>query len=256
MSLVVDGVSVTSISYASSPRTALSLSFISKLPHGSLCPPLFTSAAPDIDSASFLLDCVCLETSSHDVVLGSDWASYFRESLIASGKYVSHGFDAWMFFSSRLIGTSTVVSSQTPATVGHTSRSSLGATSHTSPPVRSTTGRSVHSDMVDLATKTQLDDDSESELDPEESLDEPDALKDPPRPWLDPDIPEPPMPMAGTAQCDLLLEPGCIDAHPETSAPVMICCIECRNAIKTTVFLQNVWLITIISGLFHLNSKT
>ncbi|KAJ7672933.1 hypothetical protein B0H17DRAFT_1335113, partial [Mycena rosella] len=156
MSLVVDGVSVTSISYASSPRTALSPSFISKLPHGSLCPLLFTSAAPDIDSASFLLDCVCLETSSHDVVLGSDWASYFRESLIASGKYVSHGFDAWMFFSSRLIGTSTVVSSQTPATVDHTSRLSLGATSHTSPPVRSTTGRSVHSGNTETEMHSEI----------------------------------------------------------------------------------------------------
>ncbi|KAJ7602723.1 hypothetical protein B0H17DRAFT_1154918, partial [Mycena rosella] len=123
MSLVVDGVSVTSISYASSPRTALSASFISKLPHGSLRPLLFTSAAPDIDLASFLLDCVCLETSSHDVVLGFDWASYFPHRLWELG----------------LIGTSTFVSFQTPATVDPTSRSSLGATSHTSPPVRSTT---------------------------------------------------------------------------------------------------------------------
>jgi hypothetical protein len=53
---------------------------------------------------SFVLEySVVAQGLAYDVVLGVDWSSLFRASLISSGTKVPDTFDAWAFCSSRLI---------------------------------------------------------------------------------------------------------------------------------------------------------
>ncbi|KAJ7444001.1 hypothetical protein FB451DRAFT_1413364 [Mycena latifolia] len=76
-----------------------------------------------------------------------------------------------------------------------------------------------------------------SDLDPNNPLNadrvEDDGRPSPPPPWLCPNCPEPPMPnAANTPYSDLLLDPCCIESDPETFVPVLVCCKQCRAALK------------------------
>ncbi|KAJ6530741.1 hypothetical protein B0H19DRAFT_967449, partial [Mycena capillaripes] len=82
-----------------------------------------------------------------------------------------------------------------------------------------------------------VDSDSCNDTDSEESETRPSRDKNsdraPQRRWLDPDFPEPPMPMASTPiYSDLMLEPGCLGTDPESGAPSLICCQSCSSDLK------------------------
>ncbi|KAJ7433599.1 hypothetical protein B0H11DRAFT_1939370 [Mycena galericulata] len=79
--------------------------------------------------------------------------------------------------------------------------------------------------------------DCAGDLGPEDSDEESADENDDPRarswPWLDPDVEEPPMPMAeNTGFVDVLLEPGCLGTDPETGHPALICCRHCAGDLK------------------------
>ncbi|KAJ6475844.1 hypothetical protein DFH09DRAFT_1109102 [Mycena vulgaris] len=60
-----------------------------------------------------------------------------------------------------------------------------------------------------------------------------DVLPPRPAPWLSPDCPEPPMPNPpNSPYSDLLLDAACVEHDPETNALALVCCPECRSALK------------------------
>jgi hypothetical protein len=87
---------------------------------------------------------------------------------------------------------------------------------------------------VDLA-----DSDGMSEDEPE--TDAPDTLPSQKKPapttpvpngWLDPNSPEPPMPMANTPYSHMLLDPSSVEADTDTNDPVIVVCRRCRTDLK------------------------
>ncbi|KAJ6537511.1 hypothetical protein DFH09DRAFT_1090868 [Mycena vulgaris] len=60
-----------------------------------------------------------------------------------------------------------------------------------------------------------------------------DVLPPRPAPWLSPDCPEPPMPNPpNSPYSDLFLDAACVERDPETNALALVCCPECRSALK------------------------
>ncbi|KAJ6521634.1 hypothetical protein DFH09DRAFT_1097619 [Mycena vulgaris] len=60
-----------------------------------------------------------------------------------------------------------------------------------------------------------------------------DVLPPCPAPWLSPDCPEPPIPNPpNSPYSDLLLDAACVEHDPETNALALVCCPECRSALK------------------------
>ncbi|KAJ7176045.1 hypothetical protein C8R43DRAFT_553310 [Mycena crocata] len=100
MSLFVEGIHVTAVSYTSNPRTLLSRRLFDSLQLPTGRPVLLTTAVPGYPSPSTSLRVSVSSNLSHDVVLGLDWASTLREFLIYLGHRLGQSFDAWQFFSS------------------------------------------------------------------------------------------------------------------------------------------------------------
>jgi hypothetical protein len=84
-----------------------------------LYPDLHLDLSSSLSLLGFLVLCFVLECSvvaqglAYDIVLGVDWSALFRDSLISSGFRVPDNFDAWTFYSSRLI------TSLLPTLIGH-----------------------------------------------------------------------------------------------------------------------------------------
>jgi hypothetical protein len=100
MSLLLDGKSITSFSYADIPSTYLSTALAASLGPSSRLGYLFTVSAGSVDPVSFPLVCVVSSLVTSDVVLGRNWAAYYRDMLLFSGLRLSPSFDSWTFFSS------------------------------------------------------------------------------------------------------------------------------------------------------------
>ncbi|KAJ6597761.1 hypothetical protein DFH09DRAFT_1304528 [Mycena vulgaris] len=96
MSLFVEGRSVASFTFSGFPRIQIPTAFSQTLinPNGHL---LFTAVVPPQGSFSSLLDCIVSSAPSHDVVLGLDWSSQIRESLISLEFRIGSSFDAWYY---------------------------------------------------------------------------------------------------------------------------------------------------------------
>ncbi|KAJ7153083.1 hypothetical protein C8R43DRAFT_950487 [Mycena crocata] len=99
MSLFVEGIHVPSVSFSRNPVTLLSSRLFGSLQQPSGSPVLITTAVPGYPSSSVPLVIAVSNSASHDVVLGLDWASSLRESLLFLDIRVGHTFDAWDFFS-------------------------------------------------------------------------------------------------------------------------------------------------------------
>ncbi|KAJ7922636.1 hypothetical protein B0H13DRAFT_1865650 [Mycena leptocephala] len=54
----------------------------------------------------------------------------------------------------------------------------------------------------------------------------------PPRPWLDPGVIPPPMPVKSGAYSSLLVDPQCIEDDPDSMEPVLVVCKTCRSELK------------------------
>jgi hypothetical protein len=53
-----------------------------------------------------------------------------------------------------------------------------------------------------------------------------------PLPWLDPDCPEPPMPMANTPYNSLLIDPSSLESDLESNSPMLATCPQCYTDLK------------------------
>ncbi|KAJ7619029.1 hypothetical protein B0H17DRAFT_1340842 [Mycena rosella] len=101
MALLISDVNVYSLAFASIPRALISPAFASRLgpaPHHSAY--LFTTSVGNFGPISFSVQCSVSSFDPYDIVLGLDWAAYFRDSLLHSGLRLGASFDSWAFFSS------------------------------------------------------------------------------------------------------------------------------------------------------------
>ncbi|KAJ7447394.1 hypothetical protein FB451DRAFT_1188243 [Mycena latifolia] len=96
MSIHIDGVLATSVTYQDIPRTALSVSFLARPDRSRL---LVTTVVPSHRSTSTVLGCDMVSSVHWDVVLGRDWVACLRESLAlhAAGYRLGSPFHAWTF---------------------------------------------------------------------------------------------------------------------------------------------------------------
>ncbi|KAJ6579128.1 hypothetical protein DFH09DRAFT_1077422 [Mycena vulgaris] len=86
MSLLIEGVFVSSLLHSDSPRTVISAAFLHRLPRATLSKILVTTVVPNHGPSSTVLSCLSLVSLGVDVVLGLDWAACVRDS---SGKVTS-----------------------------------------------------------------------------------------------------------------------------------------------------------------------
>ena len=97
MSLLIDGIAVTSLTYADSNRTYVSAGFAASPGASSRFGYLFTVSAGSAGPVSFPLNCLVAPALPFDLVLGHDWSAYFRDMLLFSGLRPSSSFDSWAF---------------------------------------------------------------------------------------------------------------------------------------------------------------
>ncbi|KAJ6471180.1 hypothetical protein DFH09DRAFT_1344267 [Mycena vulgaris] len=96
MSLFVEGIAVPRFTFSPLPRTVVSNAFFRTL-HSSNTDLLITTLVPTNGPSSSLIHCLVSPDASHDVVLGLDWASLLRDSLILLGFRIDSSFDAWRY---------------------------------------------------------------------------------------------------------------------------------------------------------------
>jgi hypothetical protein len=97
MSVLVEGVRVSTASFSSIERTHLSLPFFRTLVNPRNHRLLFTTDVPGYGPISAVLEAQVDSTVSDDIVLGRDWATYLRESLIVLGFRLDDSFNGWEF---------------------------------------------------------------------------------------------------------------------------------------------------------------
>ncbi|KAJ7476628.1 hypothetical protein FB451DRAFT_1460888 [Mycena latifolia] len=100
MSLLIQGVPVSSLAFANSSRTSLSSSLASRLPSPRNSAYLFTVSAGGHGPFSFTLLCdvVVPPLVTTDIVLGLDWAACVRDSMLYSGLRLPSSFNSFSFF--------------------------------------------------------------------------------------------------------------------------------------------------------------
>jgi hypothetical protein len=96
MALFIEGIPVSSVSFAPTPKTVLSASFFQTLSRDSSRLLLTTPVHPH-GSCSTVLECAVSATSQFDVVLGNDWAALLRGFLVSVGYRLPSPFDPWPF---------------------------------------------------------------------------------------------------------------------------------------------------------------
>ncbi|KAJ6545839.1 hypothetical protein DFH09DRAFT_1367543, partial [Mycena vulgaris] len=100
MSILVNGTSVTSMSY--SPllaRTTLSFALAASMPPPPNFAFLITTVTRRFDSYSASIICdLALDPPTH-IVLGRDWGAFLRDTLLSFGLRLDHSFDVWIFLS-------------------------------------------------------------------------------------------------------------------------------------------------------------
>ncbi|KAJ7472551.1 hypothetical protein FB451DRAFT_1398762 [Mycena latifolia] len=107
MSLLVQDVPVSSLTFANSPRTSISSGLVSRLPPARNSVFLFTVSAGGHGLFSFTLLCVVVPPSATpEIVLGLDWAACVRDSMLYSGLRLPSSFNAFSFFSSEFVSAS------------------------------------------------------------------------------------------------------------------------------------------------------
>ncbi|KAJ7921236.1 hypothetical protein B0H13DRAFT_1985587 [Mycena leptocephala] len=84
MAIFVEGIPVTSVSFAPTARTVVSSSFFRTLARDSSHLLLTTPIHPH-GSCSTVISCTVSATSGFDVVLGTDWSGLLREYLVSVG---------------------------------------------------------------------------------------------------------------------------------------------------------------------------
>ncbi|KAJ6573090.1 hypothetical protein DFH09DRAFT_1079248 [Mycena vulgaris] len=98
MSILINSHSVSSVSYShSTARTTLSINLALSL--GPACDSVFLLTSCTARFGNFSASIVC-DVSPHTppaLVLGRDWASLLRDSLLSSGVRVGDTFDVWHF---------------------------------------------------------------------------------------------------------------------------------------------------------------
>ncbi|KAJ7018067.1 hypothetical protein C8F04DRAFT_1153176 [Mycena alexandri] len=99
MSLYVEGLLAPSVAFSAVPRTSISATFAACLPPRRYAHFGFTTVA-GLASLSTVLSCEISDRGGTDVVLGLDWASMIRESLLRNGYRLDHTFDPWAYFAS------------------------------------------------------------------------------------------------------------------------------------------------------------
>ncbi|KAJ6603423.1 hypothetical protein DFH09DRAFT_1301229 [Mycena vulgaris] len=119
MSLSIEGISVTSVSFASIPLTLLSAGLVSRLPPPRSNGYLTTVSAGPYGAYSFPLQCPVVFSSSCDIVLGYDWPANLRDSMLYAGFRLDSQFNPWAFSFSH-------VRSPTQSTAGPFSGSFIG----------------------------------------------------------------------------------------------------------------------------------
>ncbi|KAJ6570556.1 hypothetical protein DFH09DRAFT_1080113 [Mycena vulgaris] len=102
MSLSIEGISVPSVSFASISRTLLSAGLVSRLPPPRSNGYLITVFTGPYGAYSFPLHCSVVSSSSHDIVLGYDWAANLRDSMLYAGFRLDSQFNPWAFFFSHV----------------------------------------------------------------------------------------------------------------------------------------------------------
>jgi hypothetical protein len=115
MSLLIEGRQPHSVSYSGAARTFIPPAFAETLSRPPPARPFLLTVSAGISAPlSFVLECsVVAQGQAYDIVLVADWSALFRDSLISSGVRVPDDFDAWAFYSSRLI------ISLLPTLIGH-----------------------------------------------------------------------------------------------------------------------------------------
>ncbi|KAJ7802845.1 hypothetical protein B0H13DRAFT_2389348 [Mycena leptocephala] len=107
MSLLVEGIRVSSLVFAPTQRTVLSQTFYSSLPRRS-DRILFTTNVAPYGTCSTVLHCDVSSSADFDVVLGHDWASLLRDHLLTLGHRLSSNLDTWQLFLTAFTNTHTV----------------------------------------------------------------------------------------------------------------------------------------------------
>jgi hypothetical protein len=98
MSILIEGLAATSVSYSPTPRSVLSARFHARLPPHRGTPQLLITTATGVHHAiSFPLTFTVSPHAASDVELGLDWTAFLRDSLIGIGYHVDSTFDAWRF---------------------------------------------------------------------------------------------------------------------------------------------------------------
>jgi hypothetical protein len=97
MSLLVEGIRVSSLVFAPTQRTVLSQTFYNSLPRRS-DRILFTTNVAPYGTCSTVLRCDVSSSADFDVVLGHDWASLLRDHLLTLGHRLSSNLDTWQLF--------------------------------------------------------------------------------------------------------------------------------------------------------------
>ncbi|KAJ6481178.1 hypothetical protein DFH09DRAFT_1214141 [Mycena vulgaris] len=95
MSLSIDGTPVLSFAFARIPHTLVSPALSSRVPPRRDSVYLFTVSASGYEPFSFSVKCSSSSFYPYDVVLGLDWAAYFRDSLLYTGMCLPASFDPW-----------------------------------------------------------------------------------------------------------------------------------------------------------------
>ncbi|KAJ6524112.1 hypothetical protein DFH09DRAFT_1189849, partial [Mycena vulgaris] len=103
MSLSIDGTPALSFAFARIPHTLVSPALSSWVPPRRDSVYLLTVSAGGYGPFSFSVKCSSSSFYPYDVVLGLDWAAYFRESLLYTGMCLPASFDPWVFFSSYIL---------------------------------------------------------------------------------------------------------------------------------------------------------
>ncbi|KAJ7933884.1 hypothetical protein B0H13DRAFT_1855739 [Mycena leptocephala] len=100
MALLLDGIPVSSVTFAPSPRTVVSASFFHRLDRQN--PELLlTIPVPPRGTFSTVINCTVSDLAGFDLVLGNDWACLFREYLVSLGHRLHSQFDPWQFYLSQ-----------------------------------------------------------------------------------------------------------------------------------------------------------
>ncbi|KAJ7021420.1 hypothetical protein C8F04DRAFT_1140977 [Mycena alexandri] len=100
MSLYVEGLLVHSVAFSAVPRSSISAAFNARLTPRNRAHFVFTTYAGPYASLTTVLNCDISPRSSPDVVLGLDWVSMIRESLLRAGHRLDPSFDPWALFTS------------------------------------------------------------------------------------------------------------------------------------------------------------